>query len=305
MTVAPQCTFSKLYWARAAEGKAVCQGLDSDPALLPLHLRDPDQSVWGTAQLALNTAIVEATRDIVCAYKPNLKSYRGDVGKRVLQETIHMILDLAPGVPVILDAKWGDIGNSNNGYIEELAWYGAHAVTLNPYVGKEGGIEPFLQQDDLCCFFLAKTSNPGAGELQDQLVLVPREVGSEPGMSHVREQGLYLTPFYRTVVYQISRDWNDTDKGNCGVVAGATHPEDVAKVRQIVGDKIPILNPVVGAQGADLVDTVKAGVNSEGQGLIINLSRGSLFASDGEDYAGACRNVVQQTQHNVTAALAA
>src|SRR3989344_6587114 len=225
----------KIKWS---EGKFVCIGLDS-----------PD--------FKFNQSIIDATIDLVCAYKPNSAFYEstGASGLESLQKTIKYINQKDPGIPVILDAKRGDIGNTNKEYVKAIFDnLGADAVTVNPYLGKES-LQPFLDRADKGIFILVKTSNEGAGEFQDL------EVEGQP---------LYQ------VVSKHVKNWGS----NVAVVVGATFPEELKKVREIIGDEIVILIPGVGAQGGDLENSVKAAINTQGAGFIISSSRGIIFADN-------------------------
>ncbi len=221
------------------EGKFVCVGLDK-------------------GDFEFDKTIIDATTDLVCAYKPNSAFYeaQGAKGLEALKNTIQYIHQKDPDMPIILDAKRGDIGNTNEAYakavFDEL---GADALTVSPYLGKES-LEPFLNRVDKGIFVLVKTSNPGAGEFQD-LKIIDR-------------------PLYQVVSEHI-KEWNI--HGNLAVVVGATYPEELSQVRKIVGD-MPILIPGVGAQGGDIKATVKAGLNSQGQGIIISSSRGIIFSDN-------------------------
>jgi orotidine-5'-phosphate decarboxylase len=264
--------FMEMLKARWAEGKFVCVGLDSEFNKIPKHVRR--DSVANTI-VAFNRAIVEATHDLVCAYKPNLAFYAmfGAEGIDALWRTIHEIPAIGLGVvPVILDAKFGDIGNTNNGYVEfAFDYLGADAVTVHNYLGKEA-MRPFLDKTDKGVIVLCRTSNLGAGEFQDLQV-----TGAK---------------LYRLVARHIADEWNENN--NCAVVVGATYPEELSEVRQIVGD-MPILIPGVGFQQKDVPlekqveQAVLAGQNSCGQGMIVNSSRGIIFASAGEDFAEVAR----------------
>ncbi|MDP3734865.1 MAG: orotidine-5'-phosphate decarboxylase [bacterium] len=239
-------------------------------------------------------AIVDSTHDLVCAYKPNSAFYEaeGATGMATLQGLIAYINLIAPEVPVILDAKRADIGNTNAGYVEMAFDYlQADAVTVHPYLGAEA-LEPFLARADKGIIVLCRTSNPGAGEFQDLRIPLSG--------SRLREVERYLNreipegsmPFYQYVAYSIASGWNTN--GNCALVVGATYPDELREVRQIVGD-MPILIPGVGFQQRDVpletqVDqVVSAGKDSRGMGMIINSSRGIIFASSGADFAEAAR----------------
>lgn len=257
--------FMDLLRAKWVEGKFVCVGLDSEVGKIPNCKRSDNLA---NMIISFNVAIVRATKDLVCAYKPNTAFYEalGPVGWVILRQTIRYINHHAPGVPVILDFKRGDIGNTNFGYVKlAFDYLKADAVTGHPYLGREA-LLPFLDQSDKGVIVLCRTSNPGAGEFQDKNI-----------------EGELL---YQLVARQVSQEWNA--KGNCAVVVGATCPSELEIVRDIVGD-MPILIPGIGAQGGDVEATVKAGMDSRSEGMIINSSRGIIFASSGDDFAEAAR----------------
>lgn len=238
----------------------VCIGLDSDIEKLPSHLRKKSHP-----QFAFNKAIIDATADLVCAYKPNTAFYeaRGAEGIRELKMTCDYLVAHHPDIPIILDAKRGDIGNTNNGYIAFAYDYlKVDAITLHPYLGEEA-LRPFLDRKDKGCIILCKTSNKGSGELQNLLVS-----GN--------------IPLYQHVARQIVEKWNKNK--NCMLVVGATYPEELKEVRNIVGN-MWILVPGMGAQGGDLKATLDAGLTKDRTGLIINSSRSIIFASNGKDFA--------------------
>ena len=232
--------FTALLQEKWAENKFVCVGLDQ-------------------SSYEANKKIIDATYDLVCAYKPNSAFYEaeGVEGLKALKKTVDYIRQKDLQIPIILDAKRGDIGNTNEGYVKAIFDdLGFDGVTVSPYLGEES-LRPFLERKDRGIIVLAKTSNPGAGEFQDL------KVGGKP--------------LYQIVAEHVAL-WNKN--GNCGVVVGATYPKELATVRQIIGDNLPILIPGIGAQGGDLETTVKAGQDSRGQGIIINSSRGIIFADD-------------------------
>lgn len=236
-------------------------GLDSDMSRLP-------SSVAGD-QFAFNKAIIDATHDLVCAYKPNSAFYEaaGTSGIEALKKTCDYLRSTYPEICIILDAKRADIGSTNNGYAQFIYDYlGADGVTLHPYLGREA-LQPFLDREDKACIILCRTSNPGAGEYQDMTV-----------------DG---EPLYLQVAKHVADRWNV--KGNCMLVVGATYPEELARVRQVAGD-MTFLVPGIGAQGGDVEKTVKAGLNTHDAGMIVNSSRGIIFVSAGEDFAGAARD---------------
>lgn len=259
--------FNELLRAKWAEGKFVCVGLDSDRKRLPAYVQGMASPV--SRIITFNRAIVRSTKDVVCAYKPNYAFYSwGLDGLKALEETIQMILMEAPDVPIILDAKRGDIDSTNEGYAEEaFEWFKADAVTIHPYLGREANT-PFLKRTDKGIFVLCRTSNSGSGEFQN-------------GFSTLEN-----TFLYEDVAERVTDDWNT--RGNCGLVVGATFPDEIRAVRALSGD-MPFLIPGIGEQGGDLVKTVAGAKNSRNMGMIINASRSIIFASSGEDFAEAAR----------------
>jgi orotidine-5'-phosphate decarboxylase len=263
----------------------LCVGLDPEIERLPLPVRhgqaagpvlDEDGqagAIEGT-MVAFNQAIIDASADLVCAFKPNSAFYEahGPAGMRALARTIAYIHTRYPDVPVILDVKRGDIGSTSQAYAHAaFDAYGADAVTLQPYLGREA-LDPFLERGDRGCFILCRTSNPGGGELQELRV---QATGSNA------EQPLYLA-----LAQRVASEWNT--RGNCGLVVGATYPDELRQVRAVAGD-LPILVPGVGAQGGDLEATLRAGLDHNGTGLVISVSRSVLYASNGSDFASAAR----------------
>jgi orotidine-5'-phosphate decarboxylase len=247
----------------------VCVGLDSDYQRLPEAVKRTGSIE--DAVFTFNREIIDATHDLVCAYKPNAAFYEalGDAGLRALMRTVRYIKENYAHIPVILDAKRADIGSTNTGYVEAaFDVIGVDAITVHPYLGKEA-LAPFLNRIEKGIIVLVKTSNPGAGEFQDLPVGEAQE------------------PLYQVVARHVAHEWNTY--GNCGIVVGATYPSELRKVRAIVGD-MPILIPGIGTQGGEVEATVKAGVDSRGWGMIIHASRGIIFASNDEHFAGAARN---------------
>ena len=266
-------TFISLLKQRWQEGYAVCVGLDSDYEQVPVAVKKT--SSIEEAIFTFNREIIDATHDLVCAYKPNIAFYEahGDAGYRALIRTVHYMKKAYPYLPVILDAKRADIGSTNVGYVAAVFdVIGADAVTVHPYLGKEA-LAPFLAREEKGILVLVKTSNPGSGELQD----LP--IGEEQ------------EPLYQVVARHVARSWNV--HGNCVIVVGATYPAELARVRAIVGD-MPILIPGIGTQGGEVAATVSAGKNSRGQGMIIGASRSIIFASRGIDFAQAARRATAQ-----------
>lgn len=251
----------KLRAAWASQHSLVCVGLDPDLARLPPHIPKTPAGL-----LEFNRAIIDATHDLVCAYKPQIAYFAALSAEQQLQATIEYIRKVCPQVPVILDAKRGDIGSTAEQYAAEaFVRYGADAVTVNPYMGQDSA-EPFLRYADRGVILLCRTSNSGAADVQDLLI-----------------EG---QPLYEHVALMIARKWNA--QGNCALVLGATWPAQMARIRSLVGD-MPFLVPGVGAQGGDVEQLVKAGQTAEGTGLIINSSRGILYAANGADFATAAR----------------
>lgn len=235
-------------------GSLVCVGLDTDYDRLPdRFVKDP------YPQFAFNRWIIEQTHHYVAAYKPNMAFYeaRGDVGLLELKMTVDYLRDQYPDILTICDAKRADIGTTNIGYVRSIFdWLGFDAVTLHPYLGGEA-LEPFLNRADKGCIILCRTSNPGSGELQSLAV-----------------DG---KPFWEYIAEKTRDRWNRNN--NCMLVMGATYPDEIRRVRQIVGDML-LLVPGIGAQGGNLEQTVRFGVANDGLGLIINSSRGVIFAED-------------------------
>ncbi len=259
------------------DGKFVCVGLDPVLRKIPeaAQISDASRDDRGidpeTTFIEFNTAIIDRTSSTAFAFKTNIAFYEayGNEGLSTLRETIRYINNVAPNVPVILDAKRADIGNTNAGYATAaFDFLNADAITVNPYFGGEA-LQPFLDRADKGIIVLCRTSNPGAGEFQDRYISVA------PGCN---------MPLYQFVARQVAQEWNKN--GNCAVVVGATNPNELKEVREIIGD-MPILIPGIGAQGGDVMKTVNAGKNSRRQGMIINASRSIIYASEGSDFAEA------------------
>lgn len=248
----PQGSFiQRLKEASRSRNSLLCLGLDPDPALMP-----------GIGVAAFNRALIEATADLVCAYKPNLAFYEalGSDGYRALTETLEAI---PQDIPVIGDAKRGDVGHTASAYARALyEVLGFDAVTVNPYLGFDT-IEPFAAYSDRGVFVLCKTSNPGSHDFQALLV------------------GAEALPLFEVVAHRAQE--SDT-RGNIGLVVGATFPQELKRVRQIC-PTMPLLIPGIGTQGGDLAWAVKEGVDQEGGGAIISVSRQILYASKGADFA--------------------
>jgi len=218
-----------------------------------------------------NVHIINQTHDLVCAYKLNSAFYEasGDRGVKQLKLTCGYLKENYPRIPIILDAKRADIGSTNEAHIGYAFDYvGADAITLHPYLGQEA-LQPFLDLKDKGLFILCRTSNPGAAEFQD-----------------LKHDG---KPLWQIVAERVSQDWNRNR--NCMLVVGATYPRELKQIRQIVGD-MTLLIPGIGTQGGDIKATVTAGKNSQKAGMIINSSRGIIFAPNP-------RQVTLQLQHDI------
>lgn len=234
----------------------LCVGLDPEPGRLPAGLSG-NEGIFEFCR-----AIVDATAGLVCAYKPQIAHFAAQRAEDVLERVIAHIHATQPGIPVILDAKRGDIGSTAKHYAAEaFERYDADAVTLNPYLGHDS-VAPFLERADKGVILLCRTSNPGGQDFQ------ALDCGGQP---------LYLR-----VAETIARTWNTN--GNCALVTGATWPEELGKVRAIVGD-MPLLVPGIGAQGGDVEAVMKQGGTADGGGLMISSSRAILYASAGADFA--------------------
>jgi orotidine-5'-phosphate decarboxylase len=252
----------------------LCVGLDPDPARFPAHLQGKPDAIFSFCR-----DIVDATADLVCAFKPQIAYFAARRAEDQLEALIQHIHAKHPGVPVILDAKRGDIGSTAEQYaIEAFERFGADAVTLNPYMGRDSA-EPYLTRADKGVIFLCRTSNPGGSDLQFL------DVGGEK--------------LYERVARLVAEQWNGNR--NCALVVGATFPAEIARVRQLTGD-MPLLVPGIGAQGGDVLATVQAGRTAEGTGLMINSSRAILYAGKGEDFAAAARQVALATRDEINAA---
>ncbi len=249
----------------------VCVGLDPDPAKFPDAFVDDEDALFSFCR-----DIVDATAAYACAFKPQsayCAAHNG--GEAALQRLVAHVNGAHPDVPVILDAKRGDIGSTAAQYaVEAFERYGADAVTLNPYMGRDSAY-PFLQYNDRGCVFLCHTSNPGARDFQE--LTVPD--GSGGG-----------EPLYQRIARTIAGEWNAD--GNCALVVGATFPEELKVIRGIVGD-MPLLIPGIGAQGGDIETVVRNGRTADGTGLVINSSRGILYASSGAGYAEAAADAAR------------
>ena len=268
--------------ASRVHNSLLCVGLDPDPARFPAHLAGRAEAIFEFCR-----AIVDATADLACCFKPQIAYFAAHRAEDQLEALVAYIHERHPGLPVILDAKRGDIGSTAELYAREaFERYAADAVTVNPYMGRDS-VEPFLAWRDKGVILLCRTSNPGGSDLQ--FLEVDRVDGA-----HGKER------LYERVARLVADEWNQ--HGQCALVVGATFPEELRRVRQLVGD-IPLLVPGIGAQGGDIAATVKAGRNSTGMGLMLNSSRAILYAGTqadgGENFAEAARQVALQTRDEI------
>lgn len=259
----------------SANGTLLCVGLDPDPARFPRHLQGDD------AILEFCRAIVDATHDLVCAFKPQIAYFAAHRAEDQLEALIAYVHERYPDVPVILDAKRGDMGATSEQYAREVfERYRGDAVTLQPYQGYDA-IAPYLAYEGKGAIILCRTSNASGDELQSLRV-----------RSSNREDPLYLH-----VARLVAERWNTN--GQCGLVVGATYPQELAEVRAAVSD-MPILVPGIGAQGGDLEASVIAGATPSG-GIIVSSSRSVLYAGKDEDFASASRRVAIETRDAIEA----
>ncbi len=261
----------KLHHRWKQENTLVCVGLDTDLDKIPPHLKEEKYPLF-----AFNKAIIDATHDLVCAFKPQIAFYSAYGAENQLEMTFQYLRATYPKVPTILDSKRGDIGNTAEMYAKEaFDRYHADAVTVNPYLGGDS-LEPFLSRAEKGIIILCKTSNPGSGEIQAMKV-----DGEE---------------IYRKIAYLSQNRWNLNN--NICLVVGGTYPAELANVRKMAPD-IPILVPGVGAQGGKVKDIVKAGVSDDNAGLIINSSRKIIYASSETDFADAARGAAESLRDEI------
>ncbi|NMB57300.1 orotidine-5'-phosphate decarboxylase [Candidatus Beckwithbacteria bacterium] len=254
----------KLESIQAQNQSLLCVGLDSDYEKIPSFLQKSKNTLF-----EFNRQIIDATYDLVCAYKPNTAFYEslGENGIKQLKMTCDYLHENYKNIPIIIDAKRADIGNTNQGYVDFIFKYlQADAITVNPYLGQEA-LQPFLDKKDKGIIVLCKTSNPGSGEFQDLEI-----------------NGVKL---YQFVAKQVIQKWNKNK--NCVLVIGATYPEQIAEIRKL-DDEIVFLIPGIGTQGGEIEQTVQNAKNSQGKGMIINASRSIIFAGSEQDFAQKARN---------------
>jgi orotidine-5'-phosphate decarboxylase len=260
----------------------LCVGLDPEPTKFPDHIKGDSNKIYDFC-----AAIVDATADLVNSFKPQIAYFAAHRAEGQLERLMEHMRRVAPHVPIILDAKRGDIGSTAEQYaIEAFERYGADAVTLSPFMGWDS-VAPYLKFHGKGAFLLCRTSNPGGDDLQNQRLA---SVEGQPKM-------------YEHIAQLAQGPWNLN--GQLGLVVGATYPKEIERVRELA-PTLPLLIPGVGAQGGDAVATVKAGlrvVNSVTTGpIIVNSSRAILYASSGKDFAEQARAVALQTRNVLDAA---
>ncbi|CAM2194422.1 Orotidine 5'-phosphate decarboxylase [Paraburkholderia kururiensis] len=258
-------------WQRA--NSLLCVGLDPEPSKFPGALANRSDAIFEFCR-----TIVDATAPYACAFKPQIAYFAAHRAEDQLEALIAHIHAHHPGLPVILDAKRGDIGSTAEQYAREaFERYAADAVTVNPYMGFDS-IEPYLAHAGKGVIVLCRTSNPGGSDLQFL------DTGGRP--------------LYQVVAQLAAQKWNVG--GQLGLVVGATFPKEIEVVRGIVGD-MPLLIPGVGAQGGDVEATVRAGRTAAGTGMLINSSRAIIYAGKGDDYAQAAARAAQETRDKINA----
>ncbi len=260
----------KLAAASSRHDSLLCVGLDPDIAKFPAELQGKSDAIFTFCK-----AIIDATAGLACAFKPQIAYFAALAAEDQLQAVCDYLRQTYPHIPIVLDAKRGDIGATAEQYAREaFERYGADAVTVNPYMGFDS-VAPYMEWKDRGAIVLCRTSNPGGSDLQFMNV-----------------DGV---PLYQHVARMVADKWNRN--GQCGLVVGATFPQELAAVRNIVGD-MPLLVPGIGAQGGDIQATVQAGRTASGGGMMINSSRAILYAKpvDAENYAQAAERVARETR---------
>jgi len=252
----------------------LCVGLDPEPDKFPAHIKSGFDPIFTFCR-----NIIDATAEYACAFKPQIAHFAALGAEDALTRLITHIHTHHPDIPVILDAKRGDIGSTAEYYAREaFDRYQADAVTLNPYLGRDS-VQPFLERKDKGVILLCRTSNPGAGDLQDLTV-----------------EG---RPLYQHLAQMVAEHWNTHN--NCALVVGATWPEQLREIRAIIGE-MPLLVPGVGAQGGDAQAVVQNAKTTDGTGLIVSASRSILYASGGDDYAHAAASAARTLRDTLNAA---
>ena len=270
---------NQLTLAWQSQNSLLCVGIDPDVGKLPTPLRGLSTE---DAFFQFGKAIIDATAPHVCSFKPQIAYFAAHSAEDVLQDLITYSHEQHPHIPVILDAKRGDIGSTAAQYAAEaFRRYRADAVTVNPYMGRDS-VEPYLEYAEKGVIILCRTSNAGGSDVQFLNVQIGNEV----------------KPLYQHIAQLVAHEWNST--GQCALVVGATYPDEIRAVRSIVGD-MPLLIPGIGAQGGDLAATLDAGLCSDGTGVMINSSRAIIYASSGDDYQSTMRQAAADTQRQINA----
>ena len=267
----------KLNTAWEKNNSLLCVGLDPDTKRFPAYLQGKKDAVF-----AFCKAVIDETAEVVCAFKPQIAYFHAERAEDQLEAVCAYIRERYPHIPLILDAKRGDIGATAEQYAREaFERYQADAVTLSPYMGFDS-VEPYLQYQEKGAIILCRTSNPGGSDLQ---------------FLHIDKSGKPV-PLYQHVARLVAENWNQN--GQCALVVGATFPQELAEVRNIIGD-MPLLVPGIGVQGGNIKATVSAGKTDNGKGMMINSSRAILYAgiTDNETFAKASRLVAEKTRDEI------
>ena len=272
----------QLQGAERQNGSLLCVGLDPEPSKFPASLKGDASKIYDFC-----AQIVDATADLAISFKPQIAYFAAHRAEDQLEKLMEHMRRNAPHVPVILDAKRGDIGSTAEQYAKEaFERYGADAVTLSPFMGFDS-VKPYLQYHGKGAFLLCRTSNPGGDDLQNQR------------LASVEGQPL----LYEHVAKLAQGPWNLN--GQLGLVVGATYPTEIERVRSLA-PTLPLLIPGVGAQGGDAVATIKAGYRQSNGAttgaVIVNSSRAILYASSGDDFAQAARKEAMRTRDVLKAA---
>ena len=259
-----------------AQGNTLLQvGLDPDPKRFPRELQGKPDAIFEFCR-----GIVDATAPYACSFKPQIAYFAAHRAEEQLEALCAHIRATHPHLPIVLDAKRGDIGTTAEHYAREAyERYGAHAMTVNPYMGLDS-VEPYLGWKDRGVIVLCRTSNPGGSDLQ----FLKLDNGE---------------PLYLHVAGMVADKWNAD--GQCGLVVGATYPNELAAVRQRIGEAMPLLVPGIGAQGGDITATVNAGRNTAGTGMMVNASRAILYASGGDDWREAAAQAARDLRDAINA----
>jgi orotidine-5'-phosphate decarboxylase len=249
-------------------------GLDPDVARIPAELAGQPNAIFKFC-----AEIVDVCAPFVCGFKPQIAYFAATGAESQLEMLCQHIKSRHPNLPIVLDAKRGDIGATAEQYAREaFDRYGADAVTINPYMGFDSA-QPYLERQDKGVIVLCRTSNAGGADLQELEV-----------------DGV---PLYLKVAAMVAERWNAHQQ--CGLVVGATFPAEIARVRAVVGNRMPLLVPGIGAQGGDIAATCAAGCNADGTGMMINSSRAVLYASKGDDWREAAAQMAMQTRNDINA----